>query len=120
MSLRKKHQVFSQTPSTPPAADERSDLSWGDAIEAVAVEYSTVLGKITKKARRGYVKQVMRKSEVVYAVWQDGENRICYCIKGANTPDGTLVTFSAFLVADFESALGMQRDWGDGVPKGVH
>lgn len=96
------------------------DTRWGDALEAIAIENSLTPGKMPEEARPKYVKWAMKKAKVVYAVWRDGDHRICYCIKGANTPEGTLVRPTAFIVAGAESALGMQRDWGDGVPRVVH
>jgi hypothetical protein len=91
-----------------------TEKQWADNLEAVAIENAERMALLMDSERPRFVRTVMKRNRVVYAIWYVGDYRHVYCIKGSNTPEGTIVQCTAFLVKSVDDAFGMQQDWGDG------
>jgi hypothetical protein len=90
----------------------KSDTEFADALERVAAKNAEVLESMQAKDRPTYVRSLMKRSKVVFAIWYTRDERHCYCIKGRRTPAGK-VQATAFIVGCAADAEGMKRAWGD-------
>jgi len=91
-----------------------TDSEFADAVEKIAAQTADVLATMPERDRHRYVRQVMKRSKLVFAIWHTDEDRYVWCVKGLNTPEGTMVRAAAFFVRSEADAIGMRRDWGDG------
>ena len=87
----------------------------------IAVGIQRRLAPLSKQRRIGFIRNLIRTTEVVYAIWPD-PNRKHYlhgrCIKGADL-DGEFEA-TAILVADDKTADILRTTAGDGAPVITH
>jgi hypothetical protein len=72
----------------------------------------------SRQKQRAYVRDELKRHDVVWLVWEEDEGRHFYCIKGRNRL-GRLKT-TAFAVKGRADAIGMAEEWGDGAPHLAH
>jgi hypothetical protein len=95
----------------------QSDTEFVEGLEQIAERHAAALESLTPKDRKSYVRDAMKGSKVVFAIWYAGNERHCYCIKGMATPEGAKVATTAFIVGSAADAEGMKVNWGDGPSK---
>ena len=72
----------------------------------------------TERQQHKYVRRSIRDHEVVFVIWEEGENQHYYQIKGR----GRLgrLSSTAFFVRGRADAIGMAAEMGDGAPHLAH
>ena len=101
-----------------PRATITNDDDLTSAVDALAHENADRLATMTERQQHKYVRRSIRDHEVVFVIWEEGENLHYYQIKGRGRL-GRLST-TAFAVRGRADAIGMAEEMGDGAPHLAH
>jgi hypothetical protein len=95
------------------SAKQEDIMQFLDDIYETACANGKRIERLSGRKRHKYVRDAIKRAEVVFAIWFEGEAQHNMCVKGAALPEG-LRRNTAFFVGSVVDAIGMQGDGGDG------
>ena len=96
----------------------KNDDDLTTAVDALARENADRLATMTERQQHRYVRRSISDHDVVFVIWEEGENLHYYQIKGRGRL-GRLKT-TAFAVKGRADSIGMAEEWGGGAPHLAH
>jgi hypothetical protein len=87
-----------------------------DELLELAHNNAEVMEGLSYKKQRAHVRMVMKRADIVFAIWREGEGWHFLRIKTPDPipPENTPVGFTAIALVDRATAMKLCAEWGDG------